>query len=125
MCRLLVAAAMAAISLAFAGCAAGPTLDVIDWDHGARRGVVAGTYAPDLTQVQRPRCLAALSANQYATQQFVRVRYRHVRSTRSAIAPVPPGLTVKVGDVVELWPADCAAGAVSSISRILSTSGQP
>lgn len=115
---------MAAVLLVLAGCATDPTLGVVDWEHGARRGHVLSTYAVDLPLVQLPKCLADLPRDQYAAHRFVQVRYHHGRRMLSAVAPVSPALDIKDGDVVELWPADCAAGSIARITRILSTKGQ-
>lgn len=116
--------AMAAVLLVLAGCAIEPTLGMVDWQHGARRGEVASSYSPDLSAAQLPKCLADLPRDQYMANRYVKIQYRHVRLMRSAVAPVPPALDIKDGDVVELWPADCAAGSIARITRILSTKGQ-
>lgn len=103
-----------------AGCAADTTLGTVDWEHGARRGHVASTYAAGLPPAQLPKCLANLPPEQYAAHRFVLVRYHHVRVMRSAVAPVTPDLDIRDGDIVELWPADCAAGGLARVTRILS-----
>lgn len=122
--RLKAVSASAGVLLVLAGCATDPTLGTVDWEHGARRGHVVSTYAADLSPMQLPKCLADLSRDQYAAQRFVRARYHHGRRMLSAVAPVPPALDVKDGDIVELWPADCAAGSMGRITRILSSKGQ-
>jgi hypothetical protein len=111
--------------LLLSACAADPTLGDVDWKHGARRGVVESTFAPDLSPELRPRCLAGMTQEQYGSQRFVRVRYRHVRLMQTAVAPVPADLKIGNGDVVELWPADCSAGGISRLSRALRTSTPP
>lgn len=94
-------------------------LGVVDWEYGSRRGIGTSVYSPDLAQ--RPKCLTDLWSDQYAAQQFVKVHYRRLRSTRSVVAPAPPDLAVKSSDIVELWPADCAACVMLRITPILST----
>ncbi|MQA18445.1 hypothetical protein [Rugamonas rivuli] len=121
--RLNAVTATAVVSLVLAGCVTAP-LDAVDWQHGARRGHVVSTYAADLPPAQLPKCLANLPLDQYAAQRFVQVRYHHGRLMLSAVAPMPPTLDVKDGDIVELWPADCAAGNIARITRKLSTQGQ-
>lgn len=116
--------AMAAVLFVLAGCATDPPLGTVDWEHGARRGHVLSTYAADLPPAQLPKCLADLPRDQYTANRYVNVRYRHVRLMHSAVARVPPTLDIKDGDVVELWPADCSAGSMARITRILSTKGQ-
>ncbi|MFC0170750.1 hypothetical protein ACFFKC_22040 [Pseudoduganella danionis] len=107
--------------LGLAGCASDPTFGVVDWQHGARRGVISTTYGTDIAPAQRAACVAALSPDQYAKHRFVLVRYQHVRLTRTAVAAVPANFSLKEGDVVELWPADCSAGGLSRISKVLRT----
>lgn len=107
-----------------AGCVTDPTLGVVDWKHGARRGNVVSTYMADFQMTQLPKCLADLPRDQYTANRYVKVRYRNVRLIRSAVAPVPPTLDIKDGDVIELWPADCEAGSIARITRVLSVQGQ-
>lgn len=121
--RLKAAAATAVVSLVLAGCVTAP-LDAVDWQHGARRGHVVITYATDLPPAQLPKCLANLPRDQYVAQRFVQARYHQGRLMLSAVAPVSPALDVKDGDIVELWPADCAAGNIALITRKLGTKGQ-
>ena len=123
MFRLRVVLAAAALH-GLVGCVTDPTLGVVDWKHGARRGNVVSTYTADLPVTQLPKCLADLPRDQYTTNRYVKVRYRNVRLTRSAVAQVPPTLDIKDGDVIELWPADCEAGSIARITRVLSVKGQ-
>lgn len=122
--HLRVIPTIGAVLLVLAGCATDATLGTVDWKHGARRGSVASTYAADLPLAQLPKCLADLPPDQYAAHRFVLVRYHHVRLMRSAVAPVPPTLDIKDGDIVELWPADCATGGLARVTRILSAKQQ-
>lgn len=85
---------------------------------GPSYGAVAAFYDANTARAALPVCLAALPPEQLAQQRFVRVPYHHVRRLLVGVAALPPGASVALGQRVELWPQDCAAGALSRITRI-------
>ena len=102
-----------------AACATRHDVPAADWQQGARGAWVLSEYAPDATAAGLPPCLASLPGAEYARRHFVRVRYRHVKIMYEEVAELPPGLQVRSGDRVELWPADCQAGQLAHISKVL------
>jgi hypothetical protein len=103
-----------------AGCATSSAPNSVDWPNGARRGWVVSTYTPGQDASTLPACLASLPAADYAARRFVKIRYRQARLLRTEVAEITPGLQLRDGDRVELWPADCAAGKLSRISKVFS-----
>ena len=101
--------------LLLCACSAAPK---VDWEHGAHRAWVVAAYPPG-RNADLPLCLVQLSDSDLATRHFVALRYRHVRTMRTAVAEVPEGLALPPDTQVELWPADCARGQLSRISTLL------
>lgn len=103
------------------GCAAPPGAGAIDWSSGAKHGWVVGAYVADIGTDGAPivpPCLAALPAGELARRHVVMVRYRHVRSMHTEVAELPPGVDAAPGDRIELWPASCATGKISRITKV-------
>lgn len=90
----------------------------VDWDHGARFGRVLELATPQMAQAEARACLGE-SALVRPSAAYVRVRYRTGRMHRIVIAAVPDGLALHAGDEVELWPADCGAGHMARVERVL------
>jgi hypothetical protein len=116
---ILPAAALAATMALVAGCASKAADAPIDWDHGARRGRVVARFTPDSAGAALPPCLASLPADAFSAQRYVKVRYRQGRHMQDTVAELPPGQPMIEGEQVELWPANCAAGQLAHISRVL------
>ncbi|MYM26093.1 hypothetical protein GTP46_26025 [Duganella sp. FT135W] len=116
---MAVLAATAAIAAISAGCASKQPISAVDWDHGARRGWIVARYTPDAIGATLPPCLANLRADDYVAHRFVKVRYRQGKHSHDAVAELPAGVPLVDGEQVELWPADCAAGQLAHISRVL------
>ncbi|MFS2136275.1 hypothetical protein [Duganella sp. Dugasp56] len=91
----------------------------VDWQRGAKRGWVVEFYDANTPPERIPACLAAMSPADLAQHHYVRLRYHHVRVMHTEVAELPPGVSVQMGEMVELWPADCAQGALSHITRVL------
>ena len=106
------------ICSAVAGCAAYPGAPV-DWQHGAKRGTVAEIYDANTPPERIPACLAGSSPADLTQHHYVRLSYHHVRAMHTEVAELPPGVSVQMGEMVELWPADCAKGALSRITRVM------
>lgn len=107
------------VAIALSGCATDSTLGVVDWENGARRGVVADVIESGGANSPRARCLTRKIAEDNASRPFVEVRYRGAKLIRSSIASAPDTLKLKKGDIVELYPADCHAGTIGRVTRIL------
>ena len=114
--------AAAVVVTVLSGCASSTRAPAVDWEHGARRGWVVSTMTPDPDGMMPP-CLAKLSAGELAEHRYIKLRYHSGRLVHEAVAPLPPGLAVLDGQQVEVWPADCAAGQLARISRILPLPG--
>jgi len=106
------------LSIALAGCAAYSGTPV-DWQHGAKRGTVAEFYDASTPRERIPACLAGMTPADLAQHHYVRLSYHHVRVMHTEVAELPPGVSVQMGETVELWPADCATGALSHITRVM------
>lgn len=98
-----------------AGCASDRGIAADDWRQGARLGRISEYYAPDAATASLPTCLSSLSAGDYAARHFVKVRYRQVRIMREAVAELPRDVPLKAGDMVVVWPADCALGQLARV----------
>ncbi|QJE00976.1 hypothetical protein HH212_13835 [Massilia forsythiae] len=98
-----------------AGCAEPLGNGLVDWAHGARRARVLAVLDAQAGAAALHAC--APSAPPATT--YVRVRYRLARLHRSAVAPLPAGMTLAAGDEVELWPEDCDACQAARIERVL------
>jgi hypothetical protein len=109
--------------LLLSACATDPGGKMVDWEHGAKHGWVVSAYAPDSVATALPPCLANLPTSEFSTRRFVRVKYRHVRLMLYEVAELPPALDAKIGDRIELWPANCSAGKISRITQVFPTGG--
>ncbi|MYM40543.1 hypothetical protein [Duganella qianjiadongensis] len=100
-------------------CSSAPQRPAVDWQHGAHHATIVSEYAADAGRSSLPPCLAALPADEYASHRYVKVHYHHVRLLHSSVAALPDGVAAGVGSEVEIWPADCHAGQLAHISRVL------
>ena len=116
---LYSAAQLTLLTIALTSCARDSTLGSVDWENGARRGVVADVIESGGANSPRARCLTRKIAEDNASRPFVEVRYRGAKLIRSSIASAPDTLKLKKGDIVELYPADCHAGTIGRVTRIL------
>ena len=116
---VLATLALLAASL-LGACSSTPQRPAVDWQHGAHHATIVSIYAADAAPSSLPPCLAALPADEYASHRYVKVHYHHVRLLHSSIAALPDGMAAGVGSEVEIWPADCHAGKLAHISRVLS-----
>jgi len=114
-CRVLTCGAVLVLSV----CASPSPESMADWRHGAKHAWVVAVPAPEVETAQLSDCLPQLSKADQTTRRLVKVRYWHVRQTFYTIAELPSTLQANVGDEVELWPADCAQGRISQVSRKL------
>ncbi|GAA4021708.1 hypothetical protein [Actimicrobium antarcticum] len=117
------AAALGAALLA--SCASLNNRPEIDWQHGARHGVVAGFYTPETAMDMLPECLSRMPKATLAERHFVSVRYRHVRHHAYAVVEVADVRPLSIGMEVEVLPDDCAHDQFGRIVRILSATPQP
>lgn len=92
----------------------------IDWEHGARRGTVTRIFDTTIGADQRPACMTQVSTVMLEQRQFVELRYKHRRHFFLEAGALPAGVQAKPGDVVEFYPKDCDAGALSIVTRVLS-----
>lgn len=124
--KLLISILPAVIGVALLpGCASkSQQASTVDWDHGAKHGWVVARYAPDASGSALPPCLASLPETEYVKHRYAKLRYRQGHHTHDVVAELPPGLPLNDGQPVELWPADCAAGQLAHISRILAATAQ-
>jgi len=112
------ASALLAASL-LGACSSAPQRPAVDWQHGAHHATIVTVYAPEAERSSLPPCLAALPAEQLASHRYVKVHYHHVRLLHSSVAELPADMAAGVGSEVEIWPADCHAGQLARISRVL------
>lgn len=118
--RRVVLAALALLTASLLGaCSSTPQRPAVDWQHGAHHATVVSVYAADAERSRLPPCLAALPAEQLASHRYVKVHYHHVRLLHSSVAALPDDVAAGVGSEVEIWPADCHAGQLARISRVL------
>lgn len=87
----------------------------VDWDHGARRGRVLETLDAAAAAPSVQSCAPGTAAQGV----YAKVRYRGARLHHTVVAILPAGVDVRTGDEVELWPADCAAGRLARVERVL------
>lgn len=106
-------------ALAIAGCSTIPSHLDIDWQNGAKHGWVSEFYSSATPRRDLPACLASFSSNELDRRHFVRINYRHVRRMLVEVGEMPEGVDVKIGDRIELLPADCDKGLLSRISRVM------
>lgn len=101
-------------------CASHYRVTQADWEQGAREGRIVRDYAaPGDAAV--PACLAQLAPQAWAGHHFVQVRYTRARHIHFDVADLPAPLQAKVGDEVEIWPEDCAAGKIGHIKQVFAT----
>ena len=105
-------------TLLLTGCASDSNRGEIDWQFGARRGVVAQFYTPETPIGDLPECLATVARTELAGRRFVRVDYKHIRHLFSTTVEVPTGAALKINQQVEVWPDDCSHGKFGRIGRI-------
>jgi len=89
----------------------------VDWAHGASYGRVLERLTPQAAAGEVQACLGAAPAP--AGAAYAMIRYRRTRLHHNVVALVPDGLALRVGDEVELWPADCAHGRLAHVERVL------
>lgn len=117
--RMTGVLSIAVSALLLAACASKSDTRVVNWQQGGKRAWVVSELDPNAPLATLRPCLANLSAADYASRHFVEVRYHHARLIHHEIAEVPPGLAIKAGDEIELWPADCSSGKLSRIGKAL------
>lgn len=116
--RTLIQTTLAAGALfLLAACATRHPVAQADWDQGAREGKITRDYALPGNGAL-PACLAQLPPEERAARHFVQVRYNQMRHVHFDVAELPAGVVARLGDRVEIWPADCAAGQVGRIAQV-------
>ncbi|WP_460826812.1 hypothetical protein, partial [Massilia terrae] len=90
---------------------------------GARRGRVIDDVDPGQVRALLPSCLQALPAGELDAHHFVRVRYWHGRRPYIEVAEAPPGVAMRAGDEVELWPEACDQSRPARVARMLAAAG--
>lgn len=91
----------------------------VKWLEGAKLGTIEYIYSAETPEKDVPACLASLPKEELSRRHFVKVWYRHVRLVRHEVAELPDDLAhAKLEDQVEIWPADCAEGRLSRISKV-------
>jgi hypothetical protein len=111
------------LTLLLTSCDTTPRLQA-DWKNGAKRGWIVQFYTPNSSNSTLPDCLQDLSKADFATRQFVKIEYWHVRQMRIVVAELPNGLQGKVNDQIEIWPEECLRGKIPQISKILTPVSQ-
>ena len=90
-----------------------------DWKHGAKHAWVVKSYDPSSSQSELPACLSRLDRKEFATRNFIQIRYHHAKRMLYEVAELPADQQVNAGDELEVWPEDCTQGKLSRISRVL------
>lgn len=121
--RLLHPLILGALSLA--GCASLQHPVAIDWQHGAKRGTVTRTFDASTPVNLLPVCLRALPSAELATHRYVEVEAIHRRHAYRDVGELPPNVFAGLGDAVEIYPKNCEAGSLSTISRRLPPAPPP
>lgn len=109
--------AMLGAAMLLAACASKHAVSQADWEQGAREGKITRDYAAG-TGAALPACVAALPADERATHHFVLVRYTQARHVHVDIAELPADLHAAIGDNVQIWPEECAAGKYGRITQV-------
>lgn len=98
-------------------CASRYRVTQADWEQGAREGRIVRDYALPGT-VPIPACMAQMTPQERAGHHFVQVKFNRARHVHFEVAELPSNVQADVGDEVEIWPEDCAAGKFGRIAKV-------
>jgi hypothetical protein len=102
--------------LSVAGCATGRQPST----PGGKSGWVKEFYSQQSLATKVPSCLTGLSREHILSGKYVEVSISHFRSYRVVSAEVPAGMTLSLGDKVEVSPASCKDGKIPIVIQVLS-----